>query len=115
MARVKTRRTIRFCFFGLEETTRGGSRTHLARIVSRKHERLAGVLVFEMIGYRTYDSNSQRTPVRIPLVLWPPRAGDFIAVVSDFRSSAIATRFHKAAKKYVPTLRVYLVKRIGGC
>ena len=113
MARVKTRRTIRFCFFGLEETTRGGSRTHLARIVSRKHERLAGVLVFEMIGYRTYDSNSQRTPVRIPLVLWPPRAGDFIAVVSDFRSSAIATRFHKAAKKYVPTLRVYLVKRIG--
>ena len=75
MARVKTRRTIRFCFFGSEETTRGGSRTHVARIVSRKHERLAGVLVFEMIGYRTYDSNSQRTPVRIPLVLWPPRTG----------------------------------------
>ena len=113
MARVKTRRTIRFCFFGSEETTRGGSRTHVARIVSRKHERLAGVLVFEMIGYRTYDSNSQRTPVRIPLVLWPPRTGDFIAVVSDFRSSSIATRFHKAAKQYVPTLRVYLVKRIG--
>jgi hypothetical protein len=58
-----------------------------------------------MIGYRAYDSNSQRTPVRIPLVLWPPRTGDFIAVVSDFRSSAIAARFHETEKEYVPTLR----------
>lgn len=112
-AGVKSRRTIRFCFFGLEETTRGGSRAHVARIISRRSERLAGVLVFEMIGYRTFESNSQLTPVRIPFVLWPPRIGDFIAVISDFRSSSIATRFQKAAKKYVPALRVYLVKRIG--
>jgi aminopeptidase YwaD len=113
MAGVKSRRTVRFCFFGLEETTRGGSRSHVARMISRRNERLAGVLVFEMIGYRTYESNSQRTPLRIPLVLWPPRTGDFIAVISDFRSTSIATRFQKAAKQYVPTLRVYLVKRIG--
>jgi Zn-dependent M28 family amino/carboxypeptidase len=113
VAGVRLRRTLRFCFFGLEETTRGGSRTHVARIVSRRNERLAGVLVFEMIGYRTYDANSQRTPFRIPLILWPPRTGDFITVVSDFRSSSIATRFQKAAEKYVPRLRVYLVKRIG--
>ena len=113
VAGVRSRSTLRFCFFGLEETTRGGSRTHVARIVSRRNERLAGVLVFEMIGYRTYDPNSQRTPFRIPVILWPPRTGDFITVVSDFRSSSIATRFQKAAKKYVPRLRVYLVKRIG--
>jgi aminopeptidase YwaD len=114
MAGIKCRKTIRFCFFGMEETTRGGSRSHVARIISRDNERLAGVLVFEMIGYRTYESNSQRTPFRIPLVLWPPRTGDFITVVSDFQSSSIATRFQKAARKYVPTLRVYPVKRIGG-
>ena len=113
MAGIKCLRTVRFCFFGMEETTRGGSRSHVARIVSRGHERLAGVLVFEMIGYRTYESNSQRTPVRIPLILWPPRTGDFITVVSDFRSSSIAAGFQKAAGKYVPTLRVFLVKRIG--
>lgn len=113
MAGVKSRRTIRFCFFGLEETTRGGSCNHVARMISRRNERFAGILVFEMIGYRTYESNSQRTPFRIPLVLWPPHTGDFIAVISDFRSTSIATRFQKAAKQYVPTLRVYLVKRIG--
>jgi len=113
MAGVKSRRTVRFCFFGLEETNRGGSRSHVAQMISRRNERLAGVLVFEMIGCRTYESNSQRTPLRIPLVLWPPRTGDFIAVISDFRSTSIATRFQKAAKRYVPTLRVYLVKRIG--
>jgi aminopeptidase YwaD len=96
----------------MEETTRGGSRSHVARTISRGNERLAGVLVFEMIGYRTYESNSQRTPFRIPLVLWPPRTGDFIKVVSDFQSSSIATRFQKAARKYVLTLRVFLVKRI---
>jgi len=97
----------------MEETTRGGSRSHVARIISRGDEHLAGILVFEMIGYRTYESNSQRTPVRIPLILWPPRTGDFITVVSDFRSSSIAAGFQKAAGKYVPTLRVFLVKRIG--
>ena len=113
MAGIKCRKTIRFCFFGMEETTRGGSRSHVARIISRGNERLAGVLVFEMIGYRTYESSSQRTPVRIPLILWPPRTGDFITVVSDFQSSSIVTRFQKAARKYVPTLRVYAVKRIG--
>jgi len=113
MAGIKCRRTVRFCFFGMEETTRGGSRSHVARIISRSNERLAGVLVFEMIGYRTYESNSQRTPARIPLILWPPRTGDFITVVSDFRSSSIAARFQKAARKYVPTLRVFLVNRIG--
>ena len=113
MAGVKSRRTVRFCFFGLEETSRGGSRSHVAQMISRRNESLAGVLVFEMIGCRTYESNSQRTPLRLPLVLWPPRTGDFIAVISDFRSTSIATRFQKAAKQYVPTLRVYLVKRIG--
>ena len=112
MAGVKSRRTVRFCFFGLEETTRGGSRSHVAQMISRRNERLAGVLVFEMIGCRTYESNSQRTPLRIPLVLWPPRTGDFITVVSDFRSSSIATRFQKAAKQYVPTLRVFLVTEL---
>jgi aminopeptidase YwaD len=104
MAGIKCRRTVRFCFFGMEETTRGGSRSHVARIISRSNERLAGILVFEMIGYRTYESNSQRTPVRIPLILWPPRTGDFITVVSDFRSNSIAARFKKAARKYVSTL-----------
>ena len=113
MADVKSRRTVRFCFFGLEETSRGGSRSHVAQMISRRNESLAGVLVFEMIGCRTYESNSQRTPLRLPLVLWPPRTGDFIAVISDFRSTSIATRFQKAARQYVPTLRVYLVKRIG--
>ena len=114
LAGIKCRRTIRFCFFGMEETTRGGSRSHVAGIISRGDERLAGVLVFEMIGYRTYESNSQRAPFRIPLVLWPPRTGNFIAVVSNFQSSSIVTRFQKAARKYVSTLRVYPVKRIGG-
>ena len=43
MAGIKYRRTVRFCFFGMEETTRGGSRSHVARIISRGNERLAGV------------------------------------------------------------------------
>ena len=113
LAGVKCCRTIRFCFFGMEETTRGGSRSHVTQLMSRRNEHVAGALVFEMIGYRIYEPNSQRTPFRIPLLLWPPRTGDFITVVSDFRSTSIATRFQKAARKYVPEFRVFLVKRIG--
>src|SRR5260221_7636338 len=42
----------------------------------------------------------------------PPRSTLF-PYTTLFRSSSIATRYQKAAQRYVPTLRVFLVKRIG--
>jgi Zn-dependent M28 family amino/carboxypeptidase len=113
LKRAAIRRTIRFCLFGAEESGLRGSYAHVRAIRENTHQRVEGIAVFEMIGYRTQAPKSQRTPVRIPLVIWPPRTGDFIAVVSNFRSRRIAIRFEQAAARYVPELRVYAVKRLG--
>ena len=47
LAGVKCRRTIRFCFFGMEETTRGGSRSHVTQLMSRRNEDVAGALALK--------------------------------------------------------------------
>jgi aminopeptidase YwaD len=113
LADLDCARTIRLCFFGSEETDRAGSLYHVNHSLSRAAEKLKAVLVFEMIGYRSYQENSQRTPFRFPLILWPPRTGDFIAAVADFRSGIVATEFKNAAADFAPALRVFTVKRIG--
>ena len=107
-------RTVRFCLFGAEESGLRGSHAHVDAIKRNENERVEGILVFEMIGYRTRQPRTQRTPIRIPLILSPPRVGDFICVVSNFRSRSLAARLHQAARRYVPDLRLFVVKRLGG-
>lgn len=44
----------------------------------------------------------------------PPTTGDFIAVVGDLRSLPFANAVQRSARQYVPGLRLYPVKRLGG-
>ena len=111
---LRLQRTLRFCLFGGEESGLTGSTAHAQQVVESEDERVEGILVFEMIGFRTSTANSQTTPVRIPLLLWPPRTGDFIAVISDFRSRRLAIDWERAARRWVPGLQIFPVKRIGG-
>ena len=113
-AEFSPERTLRFCLFGAEEAGLAGSTAHVAQCDQQVNEQLEGILVFEMIGYRVHTANTQRTPIRIPLLLWPPRTGDFILLVSNFRSRGLAIGWQRAARRYVPELRIYPVKRIGG-
>ena len=109
------RRRLRFCLFGAEESGLRGSSGHVRRLESGGNvERFAGIVVFEMIGYCTHEPGSQRTPIRIPLLISPPRTGDFIAVVANHRSRRLVTRFEQAAARHVPALRTYGVKHLGG-
>ena len=111
---LSLQKTLRFCLFGGEESGLTGSTAHAQGVVENEAERVEGILVFEMIGFRTSAANSQTTPVRIPLLLWPPRTGNFIALISDFRSRGLAIRWERAARRWVPGLRIFPVKRIGG-
>ncbi|HUS39376.1 MAG: M20/M25/M40 family metallo-hydrolase [Pirellulales bacterium] len=108
------RRTIRFCLFGAEESGLRGSRAHVDAICNNSNEEVDGIVVFEMIGFRTDEPNSQSTPIRIPIILSPPRVGNFVCVVSNFRSRRVAARFQNAARRYVPDLPLFVVKRLGG-
>jgi Zn-dependent M28 family amino/carboxypeptidase len=107
-------RTVRLCFFGLEEEgRRSGSFDHVALLETRPAEQHLGILVFEMIGYCRKEAGSQRAPIRIPGIFWPPDTGNFICVIANLRSAGIATRFERAARRFVPELRIYAVKRLG--
>lgn len=103
---------LRFCFFGREETGQVGSGEH-QRWLDRHARPVAGCVVFEMIGYRTLAPNSQRSPFRIPLLLWPPRTGDFIAVLTDRRSRRLAKSLHQALRGQNP-VAFYPLTAIGG-
>jgi Zn-dependent M28 family amino/carboxypeptidase len=92
------RRPLRFCFFGAEETGLRGSRAHQGHL-TRERRSFYGCVVFEMIGYRSYATGSQSTPLRIPLLLWPPRTGDFIASVTNWRSRDLSAAYRRAARR----------------
>ncbi|MEU6064796.1 MULTISPECIES: M20/M25/M40 family metallo-hydrolase [Streptomyces] len=107
------RRGVRFCLFGEEEEWMAGSREHVARIEA-DGEAVEGLIVLEMIGFRDARPGAQRSPLRIPGVFSPPTTGDFIAVIADLRSLPFANAVQRSARQYVPGLRTYPIKRLGG-
>jgi aminopeptidase YwaD len=113
LSSVETKRTVRFCFFALEEHGRDGSDFHVEQIRNRNEE-LDGAIILEMIGYATDQPDTQATPVRIPLLFSPPTTGNFITVVGNFRSGGIGNRFERAAKRYVPALPYFSANLVGG-
>ena len=113
LSAVETKRTVRFCFFALEEHGRDGSYYHVEQFRNRSEE-LDGAIILEMIGYATAQPDTQATPARIPLLFSPPTTGNFIAVVGNFRSGGLGNRFERAAKHYVPALPYFSANRVGG-
>ncbi|WP_405911571.1 M20/M25/M40 family metallo-hydrolase [Streptomyces sp. NBC_00963] len=106
-------RGVRFCLFGEEEEWMLGSREHVSDIEAGG-EVVEGLIVLEMIGFRDARPGAQRSPLRIPGVFSPPRTGDFIAIIADLRSLPFANAVQRSARQYVPGLRLYPVKRLGG-
>ncbi len=114
LANTRCSKTIRFVFYCEEETSGAGSQTHVQNILGKKDESFEGVIVFESIGYAVNKSGTQKAPIRIPLILSPPRTGNFIAVVGNARSGFIGGRFERASGKYAPDLEFYSLNRLGG-
>ncbi|MER0485077.1 M20/M25/M40 family metallo-hydrolase [Streptomyces sp. Edi2] len=103
-------RGIRFCLFGEEEEWMTGSGAHVEQFTAAG-EAVEGLIALEMIGFRDSRTGTQRAPLRIPGVFSPPRTGDFIA---DLRSLPFANAVQRSARRYVPGLKTYLLKRTGG-
>lgn len=115
LAQVPLAKTVRFCFFDFEELGMLGSAEHVRRITTGpKKEKFEGVLVFEMIGYAVDGANTQRMPFRVPLLVDPPRTGNFIAVLGDMRSGPLGAAFERAADRVTPPLRYFSLNRLAG-
>lgn len=98
--------------FNREEDGLLGSRGFVADLPNRPDWAVAEAHVFEMVGYCTHEPNSQRMPPGLPGIL-APTVGDFIGLIANRHSNAIAESLLSLAATYVPqssliALKMYL-------
>jgi aminopeptidase YwaD len=112
-SKLETDKTIRFCFFDLEELGTLGSEYHVKELLRKKgryskqtHE---GIMVFEMIAFTNKKANSQKAPKRIPGVFDPPTTANFIAICASKKSIALGKVFEKACENLEPKLKHYSI------
>lgn len=106
-------------FFNREEDGLLGSGEFVAYLLQQSTWKVEEAHVFEMVGYSTHAPGSQRMPPGLPGVI-APDVGDFLALLANRHSNAIAETLLSLAATYVPhssvlALKVYLgVERFFG-
>jgi aminopeptidase YwaD len=111
LRKSQLRRTVQAVAFTLEENywppgpSRIGSRTFVQNACT-EGIRYKGALILECVGYANSAEGSQRRPALLGVDV--PAQGDFLAVVSNTRSAAVAKLFCAAASLAVPQLPVVL-------
>jgi Zn-dependent M28 family amino/carboxypeptidase len=95
---------ILFTAFTLEEYGFIGSRQMAARI-KESGQNVSGMISLEMLGYRTREPGSQTYPPYVDPRQYPD-TGDFIAVVGNEPSQALALGLADALKMTTPELGV---------
>jgi aminopeptidase YwaD len=105
VARVKTRAAVRFIGFSFEESGLVGSAHYARKLSTAEINRLAAVLVLEMIGYRSTGPRSQDFPEGIGMFAEEPlpERGDFIGVLGLSTAPAPLVAL-KEARPYTPEL-----------
>lgn len=96
--------SILFTAFTLEEYGFIGSHQMAARL-KESGESISGMISLEMLGYRTREPGSQTYPTYVDPTQFPD-TGDFIAVVGNEPSQALAFGLAKALKATTPDLGV---------
>lgn len=98
--------------FNREEDGLLGSREFVAGLANQPAWAVEEAHIFEMVGYCTHAPGSQRMPPGLPGVA-APDVGDFLALLANRRSNAIAEKLLALAATYVPkppvlALKIYL-------
>lgn len=107
--------SVRLCFFAAEEIGLVGSTEHVRRMQEEGSiEDLIGLINLDTVGFYTDRPDSQVSPARIPLVVWPPTTGGFLAVVGGHGSASLAHLIEDAGEAYAPELPTYTLARLGG-
>lgn len=112
-ARVLARRDVppvAFVLFNREEDGLLGSTEYVAELPAGA---VAEAHVFEMVGFRTAAPKSQRMPPGIPGFL-APSVGDFLGLLANGKSNAVAEELVRLAADYVPDVPVVALKMYLG-
>jgi Zn-dependent M28 family amino/carboxypeptidase len=91
--------TVRFIAFSLEEYNFIGS-THYVKGLEKRGEKILGMLSLEMVGF---TGSKQKYPPYLNPKYYPSR-GDFIAIVSNEKSSRLLERVCQSFKTHIPQL-----------
>ncbi len=119
MARVlaahRGERTVRLCFFAMEEEGLRGSRHHADRLAERPETRVDGIVVLDMVGFASRAAESQRDPVPgILFFLGFGDVADFLLVAGNNASGALGNLVEEAIDAYAPGLPYYSANRMAG-
>jgi len=99
---VPLAREVRFIGFCLEEADLLGSLAYVADLRGRSAA-LLGAIVLECVGFTRSDPGSQRAPAELPIAV--PPCGDFLAIVANSESTALAEAIEQSVNREVPELR----------
>lgn len=100
---------VMIVFFNREEDDLLGSREFVADLCNRSARSVREAHIFEMVGYRDLTPGSQRMPPGLPPLLTPD-VGDFLALLANRNSNAIAEELIRHAACYVPDFPVLALK-----
>jgi Zn-dependent M28 family amino/carboxypeptidase len=99
-------------FFNREEDGLIGSREFVAHLASQPSWAVAEAHVFEMVGFCTHAPGSQRLPAKLPIAGWD--VGNFLALLANRRSNAVAENLVSLAATYLPQFPVAALKMYFG-
>jgi Zn-dependent M28 family amino/carboxypeptidase len=96
-------------FFNREEDGFIGSSEFVAQLPDASLGPVAEAHIFEMVGYRDATPGSQKVPQGLPIP-FAPTVGDFLGLVANRGSNAIAEELIGMAASYVPGFPVLALK-----
>jgi Zn-dependent M28 family amino/carboxypeptidase len=104
-------RPVWFASFNREEDGMLGSNDFVKEFVERKRVSIREAHILEMVGYSDSRPGSQSLPQGLPIRV--PDRGDFLGILANNGSTALADSILQAAKTYRPdfpvlSLKVYL-------
>jgi Zn-dependent M28 family amino/carboxypeptidase len=104
--------SVMIVFFNREEDGLLGSTDFVDDLTAPSAPRIGEAHIFEMVGYCVRTPGSQRMPPGLPGVV-APDVGDFLALLANRHSNAIAEKLLGLAASYLPkfptmALKIYL-------
>ena len=104
--------SVMIVLFNREEDGFLGSSEFVAHLTGPAGLSIREAHIFEMVGYRDRAPGSQKLPAGLP-PLRSPDTGDFLALLANSRSNALAEKLVDLARCYIPqspvlALKIYL-------
>ncbi len=105
--------SVMVVFFNREEDGLLGSTEFVQHLALLPELAIDEAHVFEMVGFCNRAPNSQRMPPGLPAFA-APKVGDFLGLLANRHSNAVAEELLKLAATYVPQSRVIALKMYLG-